>query len=148
MAALALRRLPMPISRMLAPLRATTALRAMSSAPTNEKGSIPDVEGLAGRARQEAMYKKAYGEELFDREASFYAEEGTRENPIPILSVDDSRIVGISLPDDATTRWFTLKAGELSYDPNTNNYFALKKVNREEVDEWVARAEKQVLGTK
>lgn len=72
-------------------------------------------------------------------------QEGTRENPIPILSIEENRIVGVSLPDDATIRWFTLKAGELAYDPNTCNWFALKKVSKEEVDEWVQRAEKQVL---
>lgn len=122
-------------------------------------------------------------------------QEGTRENPIPILSVESERIVGISLPvrrtttavhalcrhaymhthgvvlasilpllasqlplllflsafalqDDAEIRWFTLKAGELAYDPDTSNFFALKKVSKAEVDEWVARAEKQVLGSK
>ena len=74
------------------------------------------------------------------------AQEGTRENPIPILSIEDSRVVGVSLPDDATVRWFTLKAGELTYDPNTCNWFALKKVSKSEVDEWVNRAEKQVMG--
>jgi hypothetical protein len=142
-------------------------------------GTIPGVEGLAGRARQEAVYKKAYGEDLFDRDATAYYEvssstskgrdpagaadpelsgfirfvfvrlqEGTKENPIPILSIEPSRIVGISLPDDATIRWFTLKAGELAYDPNTCNFFALKQVTKEEVDEWVQRAEKQVVGGK
>jgi hypothetical protein len=75
-------------------------------------------------------------------------QEGTRENPIPILSVEDNRIVGISLPDDATIRWFTLRAGEMAYDGNTNNFFALKQVTQGEVDEWVAKAEKTVIGSK
>ena len=75
-----------------------------------------------------------------------HLQEGTRENPIPILSIEDSRIVGVTLPDDATVRWFTLKANEIVYDPNTCNWFALKKVSKSEVDEWVSRAEKQVLG--
>ena len=70
-----------------------------------------------------------------------FSQEGTRENPIPILSIENNRIVGVSLPDDATIRWFTLKAGELVYDPNTCNWFALKKVSKAEVDEWVNRAE-------
>ena len=187
-----------------------------------EQGSVADIEGLAGPARAEAMLKRAYGEELFDRDATAFLEvrgarararvcvcvlrvdesvarcgavcggearassraspssrffvrarvagvvggerarhafvapslactfratqEGTRENPIPILSIEDSRVVGVSLPDDATVRWFTLKAGELTYDPNTCNWFALKKVSKSEVDEWVNRAEKQVMG--
>ena len=54
--------------------------------------------------------------------------------------------MGVTLPDDATIRWFTLKANELVYDPNTCTWFALKQVSKSEVDEWVSRAEKQVLG--
>ena len=74
------------------------------------------------------MYKRAFGEELFDREASIYHEEGTKENPIPILSTEEERIVGISLPDDAEVRWMVLRKNELLYDPDTCNYFALKQV--------------------
>lgn len=33
------------------------------------------------------------------------------------------------LQDDAEVRWFNLKAGELVYDPDTCNFFALKKVS-------------------
>jgi hypothetical protein len=32
-----------------------------------EQGYIPDIEGLTGRARKEAMIKRAFGEELYDR---------------------------------------------------------------------------------
>jgi hypothetical protein len=32
-----------------------------------EQGHIPDIEGLTGIARKEAMVKRAYGEDLFDR---------------------------------------------------------------------------------
>lgn len=63
-----------------------------------EQGYIPDVDGLVGRARQEAVVRKAFGEELYDRDAPAFFEEGTRENPIPILSVENERIVGVSLP--------------------------------------------------
>lgn len=63
-----------------------------------EQGYIPDLDGLVGRARQEAVVRKAFGEELYDREAPAFFEEGTRENPIPILSVENERIVGVSLP--------------------------------------------------
>lgn len=63
-----------------------------------DQGSVPDVEALTGRARAEAMVKKAFDEDLFDRDALQFQEEGTRENPIPILSAQDERIVGISLP--------------------------------------------------
>lgn len=52
------------------------------------------------------------------------------------------------LQDDAEIRWFTLKKGQLAYDPDTCNFFALKQVTQSEVDEWVARAEKEVLGAK
>lgn len=93
-----------------------------------EQGSVPDIEGLTGRARAEAIVKKVYGQELFDREAYSVLEEGTRENPIPILSTEDERIVGISLPDDAEVRWMVLRKNELLYDPDTCNYFALKQV--------------------
>jgi hypothetical protein len=57
-----------------------------------------------------------------------------------ILSVEDERIVGISLPDDSEVRWFTLKAGVLAYDPDTANYFALKKVRRVQRRERMWRA--------
>ena len=77
------------------------------------------------------MYKRAFGEELFDREANAYHEEGTKENPIPILSTEEERIVGISLPDDAEVRWMILRKNELLYDPDTCNYFALKQVRGE-----------------
>ena len=128
----------------------------MAGVPKPEEGAIPGIEGLAGRARKEAMYKQvrragicfelrvqpasspvhslsfpslqAYGEELYNRDATAFFEEGTKENPIPILSVEDSRIVGVSLPDDPEIRWFTLHKGHLAYDPDTANYFALKKV--------------------
>jgi hypothetical protein len=44
-----------------------------------EQGSVPDIEGLAGPARAEAMLKRAYGEELFDRDATAFLEvRGTR----------------------------------------------------------------------
>lgn len=36
-------------------------------------------------------------------------QEGSRENPIPILSVESSRIVGVSFPDDATIRWMNVR---------------------------------------
>ena len=93
-----------------------------------EQGSVPDIEALTGRARAEAIVKKVYGQDLFDREAYSVLEEGTRENPIPILSTEDERIVGISLPDDAEVRWMVLRKNELLYDPDTCNYFALKQV--------------------
>ena len=113
--------LPAPPSRAL-PAPAAFAAKG------GEQGFIPGIEGLAGRARAEAMVKKVYGEELYDREANAYFEEGTRENPIPILSTEDERIVGVSLPDDAEVRWMILRKNELLYDPDTCNYFALKQV--------------------
>ncbi len=81
-------------------------------------------------------------------DANIYLEEGTRENPIPILSTEAERVVGISLPDDAEIRWFTLRKGELVYDPDTCNFFALKQVTQDEVDEWVKRAESAFAGGK
>lgn len=40
----------------------------------------------------------------------------------------------------------TLRKNELAYDPDTNNFFALKQVTTAEVDEWVARAEEVAFG--
>jgi hypothetical protein len=100
------------------------------------------------QARDEAVFEKAYGKDLFNRDAPSYMEEGTRENPIPILSTHAERVVGISLPDEAETRWFTLRKGELCYDPDTMNFFALKQVSQDEVNAWVSAAEKKVLGGK
>ena len=88
------------------------------------------------------------------------------------MSEQDERIVGITLPvcqrnggaspsyvarlrlvcappaplpraqDDSETRWFTLKAGELAYDPSTQNFFALKIVTKADVQVWLDKAEK------
>lgn len=41
-----------------------------------------------------------------------------------------------------------VKEGELVFDPSSCNFFALKRVSKEEVDDWVSRAEKTVLGSK
>lgn len=38
--------------------------------------------------------------------------------------------MGITLPDDAEVRWMILRKGELAYDPDTSNYFALKQVRQ------------------
>ena len=102
-------------------------------------------DGLTAKARAEAAFSKAYGQDLFNRDATSFFEEGTRENPIPILSTLAERVVGISLPDESEIRWFTLRKGELIYDPDTCNFFALKQVTADEVDEWVKRAEKTAI---
>lgn len=81
-------------------------------------------------------------------DALIYLEEGTKENPIPIYSTEDSRIVGITLPDDSEVRWFHLYKNELVYDPDTCNYFALKQVSQEEVDASIKRADELVVGKK
>lgn len=125
-----------------------SAVCAFSDKPLKEAGSIADIEGLTGKARKEAMVDRVYGQELFDRDALSFFEEGTKENPIPILSMEDERIVGISLPDDAEIRWFTLRAGELAYDPDTANFFALKKVSQADVDAWAAKAEEEYFAKK
>ncbi len=81
-------------------------------------------------------------------DANIYIEEGTRENPIPILSTEAERVVGISLPDDAEVRWCIVRENELLYDPDTANYFALRRVTQSEVDAWVAKAEQIAFGKK
>jgi hypothetical protein len=72
-----------------------------------------------------------------------YFKEGQHGKPDPILSVEDERIVGISLPDDAEIRWFTLRKGHLAYDPTPPTLRAEEGVPAE-VEERIAKAEKQV----
>ena len=91
---------------------------------------------------------QAFKTEWFDRDAKIFVSEGSISNPIPILSVEPERIVGISLPNDSEIRWFTLKEGTLAYDPDTCNFFALKVVSPEEVEAWVHIAETTVFGAK
>ena len=69
---------------------------------------------MTGRARREAVFKRVYGEDLHDVDPKIFMEEGTRENPIPILSTESERLVGVSLPDDAEIRWMSLRKGELA----------------------------------
>lgn len=45
------------------------------------------------------------------------------------------------LQDDSNIRWFTLKQGEVAFDPVTENYLALKVVTQAQLDEFVAAAE-------
>ena len=54
---------------------------------------------LSGIARKEEIAKLAHGEDfdLFDRDATAFFDEGTKENPIVILSNEPTRIVGCSL---------------------------------------------------
>ena len=71
-----------------------SAQRATGPDALPNQGYVPDVDGLVGRARREAVYKRVYGEDLHDVEPKQYMEEGTRENPIPILSTESERLVG------------------------------------------------------
>lgn len=45
----------------------TPNFAGLASKVPAEQGYIPDIEGLAGRARKEAMVKRAFGEDLYDR---------------------------------------------------------------------------------
>jgi hypothetical protein len=85
----------------------TVAVRSFSAnnAPSGQGHIADDVEGLVGKARSEAIFKRAFGEEWFEREGTAAFEEGTRENPIPILSTEAERCVGVSLPVSARPRW-------------------------------------------
>ena len=48
-------------------------IAVMSSKPSQESGSIPsDVGGMTGVARDEALYQQAYGESIYDRDASAF----------------------------------------------------------------------------
>lgn len=72
---------------------------------------------LPGIARKEEIAKLAHGEDfdLFDRDATAFFDEGTKENPIVILSNEPTRIVGCSLEVSALVdqhfpsfRWMTV----------------------------------------
>lgn len=81
---------------------------------TKHEGDIPEGrDGLVGTSREEEIYTTKFGQELYDREASAYYEEGTKENPICILSESHERIVGISLTVRAD------RAGGAGASPNT-----------------------------
>ena len=95
-------------------LRKTAAPAKGPESREADQGYVPDVDGMTGRARREAVFKRVYGEDLHDTDAKAFTEEGTRANPIPILSTEPTRLVGISLPDDAEIRWMELRKGELA----------------------------------
>lgn len=71
-----------------------------SSAPGGKAGTVAGTEGLTGVARKEEAFEAAFpgAGDYFDRAGVGAFEEGTRENPIPILSTEAERCVGISLP--------------------------------------------------
>ncbi len=73
-----------------------SAVRVFSVKPLAGEGVIPGPEGVTGVAHKEEVYEAAYGQAFFDRDAPVFHEEGTKENPIPILSVESERAVGIS----------------------------------------------------
>lgn len=107
-------------------------------------GGIPDErEGLTGKALDEAMYKEKYGKDLYDRDALTFFDEGTKENPICILSEEPERLVGISLADDANIRWFNLVEGEMVRDPITHNYFALRVIDSADIQKAIDSAKDQ-----
>ena len=69
---------------------------------------VADDVYFAGIARREEIAKLAAGEDfdLFDRDATAFFEEGTKENPIVILSNEPTRIVGMSLEvHDSAALW-------------------------------------------
>eukprot|EP01138_Halocafeteria_seosinensis_P001535 gb/GECG01001573.1/.p1 GENE.gb/GECG01001573.1/~~gb/GECG01001573.1/.p1 ORF type:complete len:134 (+),score=28.80 gb/GECG01001573.1/:1-402(+) len=103
-------------------------------------------EGLTGIARKEEVVHQTMGEDvdIFDRDATAFEEEGTKDNPIVILSNERSRIVGISLPDDAFCRYFVLEEGKIMHDPVTNNYLVLRKVDDAAVDQQIESVDKEL----
>ena len=114
----------------------------MASDP--DGGGIPDErKGLTGKALDEAVYTEKYGSDLYDRDALTFLEEGTKENPICILSEESERLVGISLTDDANIRWFKLTEHEMVKDPITNNYFALRVIDPEDVRKAIDAAKEE-----
>ncbi|CAE7888015.1 unnamed protein product [Symbiodinium sp. KB8] len=111
---------------------------------TEATGGIPDErKGLTGKALDEAVYSEKYGQEFYDRDALTFFDEGTKENPICILSEEPDRLVGVSLTDDANIRWFNLTEGEVVRDPITHNYFALRVISPEDVKKSVDAAKEE-----
>lgn len=108
--------------------------------------SSPASIHCAGKARAEELAKEVAGDDfdLYDRDAVAYFEEGTKENPIVILSTEESRVVGMSLEDDAFVRFFHLTEGTIWRDPVYNNHFVMKKVSDADVDAALQEAEKQL----
>mmetsp|Transcript_22925 Transcript_22925/g.42557 ORF Transcript_22925/g.42557 Transcript_22925/m.42557 type:complete len:145 (-) Transcript_22925:293-727(-) len=120
-----------------------STFRAFASKPVPEdEGHIPtDAEQATGVDRSEEVFTTVFGDEFFDRDAISGLEEGTKENPIMVYSAEPERYVGISLEEDSTIRWFCLKEGELAHDPITMNYFALRVISQEQINEALAEAE-------
>lgn len=110
--------------------------------PSSE-GVVPTFRDQAtGIARAEEVIMDSYGVELFDRDAVFAdGDQGTFEEPICILSHTNYRVVGVSFPEDSEVRWFTLFDGYKAFDPISCNFFALRTVPIEEMDEFVRSAE-------
>lgn len=49
-----------------------------------------------GVSRAEEVYELAYGQKYYDRDALEVFQEGTKENPVMILSNEHERYVGVS----------------------------------------------------
>ena len=79
---------------------------AGAAASGAKAGTVAGTEGLTGVARKEEAFEAAFpgAGDYFDRAGVGAFEEGTRENPIPILSTEAERCVGISLPVSSTIR--------------------------------------------
>lgn len=123
-------------------LAQTGAVSTKDPVPESE-GDVPTFrEQATGVNRREEVVNDAFGIDYFDRDAILAIEdEGTEANPIMVMSAAHERVVGISYEDDAVVRWFVLKEGEKAYDPESQNYFALKVVSNDNVDNLVDAAE-------
>lgn len=78
---------------------AAYASRAPGASTAGAPGVYPtDLTGTTGVARKEVLMKETYGEEYFDRDApSFVGTNiGTKQNPIPVFSMEDERVVGVT----------------------------------------------------
>lgn len=112
--------------------------------------NVPHDEGIistfrdqaTGFGRAQELIMDTYGMDVFDRDA-VYADgnQGTFEEPVCVLSHTASRVVGVAYPEAAEVRWFTLHDGYKAFDPVTCNFFALRVVPIEEMDEFVRSAE-------
>ena len=65
---------------------------------STDDNRIPTQKDIStGKTRAEEAFSSAFGQELFDRDALEVFQEGTKENPIQILSNEHERYVGISV---------------------------------------------------
>jgi hypothetical protein len=111
-------------------LSASMVPRSVRAFATDEgygKISIPtDEEQQGGRRKQELDAEKT-GVEGFNTSPVIPThDQGSKENPILVLSQMHSRTVGFEDPNTNQLKWFNLDQGKLHYVPDIGLYFKLQ----------------------